>query len=138
MNVATILSKYAKGIAAIIGAITMAINYGIIPHQAQDYVAIIISVLTALGVTGIPNNQSTVKELHTRVSNIEAQLPTIPDMSKAVSAGVVTALRTLGHTSDTPPPRTQLKAEAVPDTPDPTKATPADILASVQPAVVGS
>lgn len=138
MNIATILSKYSKFIAAAIGAITMAINYGIIPHQSQSYVAIIISILTALGVAGVPNNQSTITSLHARVSNIEAQLPTIPDMSSAVTTGVVSAMRALGHTSDAPPQRTQLKEQAVPDAPDPTKATPADILASVEPTAAGS
>lgn len=142
MNIVGVLSKYSKFIAAAIGAITMAINYGILPHQSQSCVAIIISILTALGVAGVPNSPSTASETkaqlsdhETRLASVEAQLPAIPDMSKAVSAGVVSALRALGHTSDTPPPRTQLKAEAVPDAPDPTKATPADILASVEPTV---
>jgi hypothetical protein len=138
-----ILAKYAKGITALLGAVIEAINLGVIPHQAQNYVTIVVVFLTALGVTGIPNATSpdlgtTVADHEARLSSVEAQLPTIPDMSAAVSTGVISALRALGHTSDAPPARTALKEQAVPDAPDPTTASPADILASVEPTPVSS
>lgn len=136
MNLAAILGKYSKFITAIVGAVVEAINLGLLPHNAQNYVTVAISILTALGVYGVTNGPGagpTLTGLSDRVGNLETQLPKIPDLSNAVSTGVISALRTLGHTSDAPPPRTQLKAEAGPDTPDPTEATPAQILASVEP-----
>lgn len=52
---ATFLSRYGKFITAILGAVTEGINLGVVPHSAQNYVTIGVSILTALGVYAVPN-----------------------------------------------------------------------------------
>jgi hypothetical protein len=54
-SLAATLTRYSKFIAAIVGAITEAVNLGYIPHAAQNYVSVAVSILTALGVVGVSN-----------------------------------------------------------------------------------
>jgi hypothetical protein len=55
VSFSVLIARYSKGIAAIIGVVTEAINLGLIPHSAQNDVTIIVMLLTAAGVIGVPN-----------------------------------------------------------------------------------
>lgn len=55
MTLTLFVSRYGKFAAAIVGAVTEAINLGIVPSSAQHYVTVIVTILTALGVYAVPN-----------------------------------------------------------------------------------
>jgi hypothetical protein len=55
MNFTTFAARYGKLIAALVGAVTEGINLGIVPSSAQNYVTVILTVLTTLGVYAVPN-----------------------------------------------------------------------------------
>jgi phytoene dehydrogenase-like protein len=54
-TLAAVLTRYSKFIAAIIGAITEAVNLGYVPDSAQKAVSLAVAILTALGVVGVSN-----------------------------------------------------------------------------------
>lgn len=85
-------------------------------HQA-GWIAIGIAFLGAFGTVFVAPNApapSVTSVLDERLGNVEAQLPTISDISHAVTGGVVAAIQT-SHPSSQPPPREQVQAEAKPD-----------------------
>jgi hypothetical protein len=49
------MARYAKLIAALVGAVTTAIAVGVAPAETGNYLAVVVSFLTALGVYVVPN-----------------------------------------------------------------------------------
>ena len=87
----TLLSRYAKFIAALIGVATEALNVGLIPTSAQHWVTIAISALTALGVVGVTNGPSVAHvQLAAKVAALE-QAVAIPKAHAGIAPLVIPA-----------------------------------------------
>lgn len=52
------MSKYAKLIAALVGAVTLAVSQGLITGTGAKWVGVVIAALTAAGVYIVPNKVS--------------------------------------------------------------------------------
>lgn len=54
--------RYAKFIAALVGAAVQAASLGLVSGDAQSWVTVAVGVLTALGVYQVPNAEPAVAE----------------------------------------------------------------------------
>lgn len=127
------IARYYKAISAFLlaglGSAATALADGHI--SSLEWVGIAIAVVgtpVAVGITTNAPSPSVTSALDDRLANVEAQLPTITDISHAVTGGVVAAIQT-SHPSSQPPPREPLKAEAKADPPP--EGTPDQVFASV-------
>jgi len=85
------LGRYSKFIAAVIGAVTEAINVGVLPQSAHNDVSIVITVLTALGVYGVTNTPAT-NPLEDRINALESQQVALGDLQESFAAGTSAAM----------------------------------------------
>ena len=85
------LGGYSKFIAAVIGAVTEAINVGLLPKAAHNDVSIVITILTALGVYGVTNIPK-ANPLEQRIDSLEEQQLALSDLQESFAAGTSAAV----------------------------------------------